>query len=154
MFAPRITLPHQRPARQTHGQAHCLTTQGKASLSVSGCGGWFRNGPGTSWCSPPVCGIRPSGECVDSDGTSKQNRGEGMWALHSHGSPAQWIRLMPAHEGGVLVRPSLTGGDGLGLCRGPCWPQGPSDEGRREARGEIRASGQPNPRISDMLTRD
>ncbi|KAI9517318.1 hypothetical protein NQZ68_004535 [Dissostichus eleginoides] len=90
------------------------------------------------------------------DGTSKQNRGESMWALHSHGAPAQWIRLMLAREGGVAVRPSLTGGDGLGLCQGPHRPEGPSDEGRRKegGRGEIRAQGQPNPRISNMLTRD
>lgn len=41
-----------------------------------------------------------SGECVDSDGTSKQNQGEAVWALLSHGALAQWIRLMLAHEGG------------------------------------------------------
>lgn len=73
--------------------------------------------------------------CVDSDGTSKQNRGEAMWPLHSHGAPAQWIRLMLAREGrevgSVSVRPSSRGVDGLGLCQGPCWPEGRGDEGRQ-----------------------
>ncbi len=77
-----------------------------------------------------------------------------MWMLHSHGAPAQWIRLMLAHEGGIAVWPSLTGGDGLGLCQGPCLPEGPSNEGRREAEGRSGPGGQPNPRISNMLTRD
>lgn len=77
-----------------------------------------------------------------------------MWALHSHGAPAQWIRLMLAHEGAEAVQPPLTGGDGLGLCRGPCRPDEPGDEGRRERQREIRAWGQPNPGISNMLTRD
>lgn len=144
VFTPGITLPHQRPARQTHGQTRCFTTQGKAS-STDGCSGRFRVGPGTSWCAPLFCGARPSGECVDSDGTSKQNRGEAMWALHSHGAPAQWIRLMRAEEGGVAVRPSLTGGDGLGLCQGPCRPEGPSDEGGREAEGRSGPWGSPIP---------
>lgn len=44
----------------------------------------------------------PSGDYVDSDGTSKLNQGEAMWPLYSHGAPAQWIRLMLAHEVGVL----------------------------------------------------
>jgi len=105
----------------------------------------FRTGPGTSWCVPLFCGVRPSGARVDSDGASKQNRGEAMWALHSHGAPAQWIRLMLAHEGGVAVRPSLTGGDGLGLCQGLCWPEGPSDEGRREPEGRSGPRGSPIP---------
>lgn len=38
--------------------------------------------------------------CVDSDGVSKQNRGEAMWPLHSHGGLVQWIKLMLAHWGG------------------------------------------------------
>lgn len=87
--------------------------------------------------------------CVDSDGTSKQNRGEAMWPLHSHGAPAQWIRLMLAHEwgegGGAVVKPSLTGVDGLGLCQGPRWPEGPSDEGRSEAEGRSGPGGNPIP---------
>ncbi len=87
----------------------------------------------------------PLGVRVDSDGTSKQNRSEAMWVLHSHGAPAQWIRLMLAHEGGVVVRPSLTGGDGLGLCQGPCRPEGPSDDGRREAEGRSGPRGSPIP---------
>lgn len=44
-------------------------------------------------------GVCPCEKCVDSDGTCKQNRGEAMWALHSHGSQDQWIRLIPANEG-------------------------------------------------------
>lgn len=79
---------------------------------------------------PSFC---PSKGYVDSDGTSKQNRGEAMWLLHSHGTPAQWIRLMLAHEGVVAVQPSLTGVDGLGLCQSSRWPEGHSDEGRSEA---------------------
>ncbi|TDH08653.1 hypothetical protein EPR50_G00099780 [Perca flavescens] len=79
------------------------------------------------------------------DGTSKQNRGEAMWALHSHEALAQWIRLMLDHEEGVVVRPSLTEDDGLGLCQGPCRPEGPSDEGRREAEGRSGPRGNPIP---------
>lgn len=85
--------------------------------------------------------------CVDSDGTSKQNRGEAMWPLHSHGAPAQWIRLMLAREGreegSVSVRPSSRGVDGLGLCQGPCWPEGCGDEGRSEAEGRSGPGGSP-----------
>lgn len=66
-----------------------------------------------------------------------------MWALLSHGALAQWIRLMLAHEGGVAVRPSLTGGDGLGLCQGPCRPEGPGDEGKRETEGRSGPGGSP-----------
>lgn len=85
------------------------------------------------------------GECVDSDGASKQNRGEAMWVLNSHGAPAQWIRVMPAHEGVVAVRPLLTGGDGLGLCQGRCRPEGPCNEARREAEGRSGPGGSPIP---------
>lgn len=31
---------------------------------------------------------------------------------------------MLVHVGGVAARHSLTGGDGLLLCRGSCWPEG------------------------------
>lgn len=138
----RATLPHQRPPRQNYRQT--VTTQGKAS-SAAGCRRQVRIGPGMAWCAPLFCGVSPSGECVDSDGTSKQNWGEAMWALHSHGSLAQWIRLMLDHEGGVAVQPSLTGGNGLGLCQGPCRPEGPSDEGRRETEGRSGSRGSPIP---------
>lgn len=54
-----------------------------------------------------VCNVFPSGPAVDSNGVSKQVRGEApcvVWALRSHRAclPAQYtkrIRLMPAHEG-------------------------------------------------------
>lgn len=68
-----------------------------------------------------------------------------MWALHSHGAPTQWIRLMLAHEGGVVVQPSLTGGDGLGLCQGSCQPEGPSVEGSTEVGGGRGPGGSPIP---------
>lgn len=73
---------------------------------------------------------------------SKQGRGEAMWTLHSHGSQDQWIRLIWVHEGegGVAEQPSLTGGDGLGLCRPHVSPKTPGDEGRKGGRGEIRAA--------------
>lgn len=47
--------------------------------------------------------------------------------------------------GGVVVQPSLTGVDGLGLCQGPRWPEGPSDEGRSEAEGRSGPGGSPIP---------
>lgn len=78
--------------------------------------------------------------CIDSDGMSKRNRDEAMWALHSHGSQNQWIRLIWAHEGGLAEQPSLTGGDGLELCRAHVNPKTPGDEGRKGGRGEIRAA--------------
>lgn len=45
---------------------------------------------------------------VDSDGMGKQNSGEAMWLLHSHGALAYWIRLMSVQGGvGVLLHCSL-----------------------------------------------
>jgi len=33
----------------------------------------------------------------------------------------------------------MTGGDGLGLCQGPCWPEGPSAGGKAGREGKGRA---------------
>ena len=45
----------------------------------------------------------------------------------------------------VAVQPSLTGADGLGLCQGPCWPEGPGDEGRSGAEERSGPGGSPIP---------
>lgn len=44
---------------------------------------------------------------VYSDGTGKQNPGEAMWLLHSHGALAYWIRLMSLQGGVLLLQCSL-----------------------------------------------
>lgn len=122
------------PARQTH----CNATRGEASCADGHAG--VRGLHGVRLFSILLV-------CVDSDGTSKQNRGEAVWPLHSHGTPAQWIRLMLAREWreeeSVLVRPSSRGVDGLGLCQGLCWPEGRGDEGRSEAEGRSGPGGSP-----------
>lgn len=82
---------------------------------------------------------------VDSDGTSKQNRGEAMWQFHSHGALAYWIRLMLVHEGGAAVQPPLTEVDGLGLCQDPCCPEGCRDQGRSGTEGRSGPKGSPIP---------
>lgn len=119
-------------------QTHCNATRGEASCADGHAG--VRGLHGVRLFSILLV-------CVDSDGTSKQNRGEAVWPLHSHGTPAQWIRLMLAREWreeeSVLVRPSSRGVDGLGLCQGLCWPEGRGDEGRSEAEGRSGPGGSP-----------
>lgn len=45
------------------------------------------------------------GHVLTQMGASKQNRGKAVWALHSHGARAHWIRLMVAHEGALHCGP-------------------------------------------------
>lgn len=103
MFAPGITLPHQRPARQTH----CITTtQGKASFTDE-CGWWtvqhrsrgFMVCPSFLWCSSLWGSVLTQMGHVNRTGVKPCGRS----ILMEH--PSQWIRLMLAHERGVAVQP-------------------------------------------------
>lgn len=84
---------------------------------------------------------------VDSDGTGKQNSGEAMWLLHSHGALAYWIRLMSVQGwgGATAVPPTLPEVDGLGLCQDPCCPEGCRGQGRSGTEGRSGLEGSPIP---------
>lgn len=141
VFTPGITLPLQWSVTKTIN--HPLQKSSCCRLHWA-----ILRRLGDSMVCSSFRGVCPCEESVDSDGTCKQNRGEAMWALHSHGSQDQWIRLIPAHEGCCStafpdrrwwIRP----------LSGPMSAQETQWWGRRGGR-----SGQPNPRISNMLTRD
>lgn len=84
---------------------------------------------------------------VDSDGMGKQNSGEAMWLLLSHGALAYWIRLMSVQKGAgaAAAQPTLTEVDGLGLCQDPCCPEGRRDQGRSGKEGRSGLEGSPIP---------
>lgn len=81
VFASRIPLPHQMPA---------LLPKVKPLLLI----GTAEGSGQTPWGPSSVVCVLLVGEHVNLDGTSKQNQGEAMWALHSNRSQDQWIRLI------------------------------------------------------------